>query len=143
MFWKSVASALVAGATPLLAFQLGDLWSPKPLYPGSTGVPAPIVDVGYTKYQGYYNSTFDINVYKGYDSHACTRIATTSKERTANVWLEFVMQHPLRDGSCLNHQSGIQKSLVRQWTIHRGVLRLLCWECKQKVLSSSNHPVYF
>lgn len=26
---------------------------------------APIVDLGYARYQGYYNSTFDLNVYRG------------------------------------------------------------------------------
>jgi hypothetical protein len=27
---------------------------------------SPVVDLGYAKYQGLYNSTYDINVFKGY-----------------------------------------------------------------------------
>ena len=28
-------------------------------------VPAPVVDLGYSQYEGYYNTTLDINVYRG------------------------------------------------------------------------------
>lgn len=31
--------------------------------PGPTS--SPVVDLGYAKYEGYYNSTADLNVYKG------------------------------------------------------------------------------
>lgn len=38
--------------------------------PASLASPAhtasPVVDLGYAKYQGLYNSTYDINVFKGY-----------------------------------------------------------------------------
>jgi hypothetical protein len=30
------------------------------------GTPAPIVDLGYAKYQGLYNATYDQNTFKGY-----------------------------------------------------------------------------
>ncbi|KAH8890549.1 carboxylesterase [Thozetella sp. PMI_491] len=35
------------------------------LDPRDTSIPAPIIDLGYSQYQGYYNTTLDINVYRG------------------------------------------------------------------------------
>lgn len=32
----------------------------------TTSVPAPPVDIGYGVYQGYYNDTSRLNIYKGY-----------------------------------------------------------------------------
>jgi hypothetical protein len=34
----------------------------------ATDVPSPIVDLGYSQYQGFYNSTVNWNVYRGYVS---------------------------------------------------------------------------
>lgn len=32
---------------------------------------SPVVDLGYARYQGLYNSTYDINVFKGYSPKLC------------------------------------------------------------------------
>jgi len=35
---------------------------------GATDSSGPVVDLGYAKYQGYYNSTFNTTIYRGYVS---------------------------------------------------------------------------
>jgi hypothetical protein len=43
-----------------------ETFSPKPLFEfQSTDDPAPVVDLGYSQFQGYFNATFNLNIYRG------------------------------------------------------------------------------
>lgn len=59
------------------------LTPPGLLTPQSTAVPAPVVDLGYAQYAGYFNATFHMNIYRG-----CVRACVRACEGVAAVpWL--------------------------------------------------------
>lgn len=56
----------VAGRLPSGPGLTPDTFSPPGLlHPQPTDVAAPVVDLGYARYQGYYNAKVDMNIYRG------------------------------------------------------------------------------
>ncbi len=59
-------AAVVLAAGQLVSAFIQDQLTPSTFMIRSASDPlAPIVDVEYAEYQGYYNASYDINVYRG------------------------------------------------------------------------------
>ena len=64
---RSFALILLSGfSTCLCAAVLNNEPAKLEVRQSSTSVPAPPVDLGYGVYQGYYNATSQLNIYKGF-----------------------------------------------------------------------------
>ncbi len=64
MLYYQVLAVLLAVPGSVSGFRQKDFFSPPSTDRLADG-PAPIVELDYGKYQGYYNETFDLNIYRG------------------------------------------------------------------------------
>lgn len=83
---KTLNMGFAAGIILLLAVAIAPASLASPTHTAS-----PVVDLGYARYQGAYNTTYDINVFKGYLPMLCY----ASDTPVLTSCLEFDMQHPL------------------------------------------------
>ena len=62
-------AALFAATSTALGLVIDETWTKPPsriLQWQATSDAGPIVDLEYARYQGYYNPTFDLNIFRGY-----------------------------------------------------------------------------
>lgn len=62
---SSLSLILALGGAVVSAFDQAQFMPRSGIAQAATDVPSPIVDLGYSQYQGFYNSTANWNVYRG------------------------------------------------------------------------------